>query len=221
MGLSGNLIRARFEANVHIVPFSTCHYWGGAINDAGYGMLDVNGKWVRAHRVSYEIHKGAIPEINGNPALLRHVCDTPLCVNSDHLIPGTQADNMRDAAERGRMPSGERHHKCRVSDADLATIMVDIAAGGRATELAEKYGVSASFIATLRHGGGRSRGGEKPTGRSDRQISDQKALAIYAAIRSGARTGREVAEIFGVSATMVSDIKRGRTYASVTGHGRR
>lgn len=202
------------------MPFSTCHYWGGAINDAGYGMISIGGKWTRAHRASYEMHKGPIPDINGKPALLRHRCDTPLCVNPDHLIPGTQVENMKDAAERGRMPRGERHHKCRVSEAKLAAIMADIAAGGKATELAEKHAVSASYIATLRHGGGRSKGGAKPTGRSDRQISDEKALAIYAAIHLGTRTGREVAEMFGVSATMVSDIKRGATYAGVTGHGR-
>lgn len=220
MGLFSDRIRERFEAFVHIVPFSTCHYWGGTINEAGYGFLKVDGRWTRAHRVAYELANGPIPAINGKPAVIRHRCDTPLCVNPDHLIPGTQLDNIQDAVERQRMPRGEAHHNCTVSDECLADIMADIASGGATGVLAERYGVSPSYISTLRHGGGRSNGVEKPKGRSDRKISDETALAIYRAAQAGGRTGREIADAFGVSATMVSDIKRGATYAGVTGHGR-
>lgn len=211
----------RFGDKVHIVPFSTCHYWGGAINSHGYGMFKFRGRNERAHRVNYVLTNGSIPDIDGKPAVLRHKCDQPLCVNPDHLVPGTQLDNINDAVERQRLPRGERHHFCTVSEGCLAQIMADIAAGGGTCELAERYGVSPSYISTLRHGGGRSKGVEKPKGRSDRQITDDKALDIYRAIHRGGRTRREVAAMFGVSATMVSDIKRGATYAGVTGHGRR
>lgn len=222
MGLATSLetYSKRFADKVHVVPFSTCHYWGGHVNGHGYGLFKFRGRNERAHRVSYILNNGEIPEINGKPAVLRHKCDQPLCVNPDHLVPGTQLENIQDAVDRERMPRGEGHHFCTVSDERLAQIMADIAAGGGTGELAGRYGVSPSYISTLRHGGGRSKGIEKPKGRSDRQITDDKALDIYRTIHRGGRTGREVAAMFGVSATMVSDIKRGATYAGVTGHGR-
>lgn len=59
---------------------------------------------VRAHRFAYETRIGAIP----NGLLIMHKCDVKLCCNPRHLQPGTQLDNMQDAANKGRMASGER-----------------------------------------------------------------------------------------------------------------
>lgn len=220
MGLTANRIADRFEQNVHIVPFSTCHYWGGPINNQGYGMLGVNGRAERAHRISYELYKGEIPIIDGKPAVIRHKCDTPLCVNPDHLEPGTQADNMRDAAERGRMPKGETHHSSTVTNAMLADIAQAIRDGAAGKDIAAQFGVSASYVATLRHGRGRVKIGPKPTGRSDRRISDDAARKIYALAHAGSLSPSRIAAACGVTRTMVVDIKRGVTYASVTGHRR-
>lgn len=210
----------RFADKVHIVPFSTCHYWGGAINSNGYGMFKFRGRYERAHRVSYILTNGGIPEIGGKPAVLRHSCDQPLCVNPDHLGPGTQLDNIQDAVDRERMPRGESHHFCTVSEDRLSRIMADIAAGGGSVVLAEKYGVSPSYISTLRHGGGRSQGIEKPNGRSDRRLSDEAALSIYKMAWDGVNSRDLIAKLHGTTKQSVSDIKRGMTYAGVTGHGR-
>ena len=210
----------RFADKVHIVPFSTCHYWGGHINGHGYGMFKFRGRVERAHRVNYVLTKGEIPEINGKPAVLRHKCDQPLCVNPDHLVPGTQLENIQDAVDRERMPRGEDHHHCTVSDSRLAEIMSDIAAGGATGVLAERYGVSPSYISTLRHGGGRAKGLEKPKGRSDRRLSDEAALSIYEMAWKGVNSRDLIAKLHGTTKQSVSDIKRGATYAGVTGHGR-
>jgi len=61
----------------------------------------VNGKRMLAHRASYEVNVGPIPD--GLFAL--HACDTPSCVNPNHITLGTQTDNMRQAAARGRIRS--------------------------------------------------------------------------------------------------------------------
>ncbi len=63
----------------------------------------VGQKLLRAHRFSWQIHKGDIPE----KLHVLHKCDTPACVNPDHLFLGTNGDNMRDKAKKGRATSWE------------------------------------------------------------------------------------------------------------------
>jgi hypothetical protein len=80
-------------------PNTGCLLWLGKVGTDGYGLFKVGGKRRAAHRVSYEIHKGPIP-----PGLwVLHRCDTPACVNPEHLFLGTHADNMRDMVAKGRM----------------------------------------------------------------------------------------------------------------------
>jgi hypothetical protein len=60
-----------------------------------------------AHRVSWRIHYGEIPEgIN-----VLHRCDVPACVNPEHLFLGTQADNMKDRAAKGRFIYTDEHRR--------------------------------------------------------------------------------------------------------------
>ena len=75
-----------------------CWLWQGWKNEDGYGIVRVNYRYVRAHRLFYEHFVGAIPE----GLHLLHACDTPECVSPEHLRPGTQLENMADAVERGR-----------------------------------------------------------------------------------------------------------------------
>jgi hypothetical protein len=64
-----------------------------------YGLISRGAsRKVSAHRMSYAAHKGPIPP----GMVVRHKCDTPACVNPDHLEPGTQADNIADMFKRGR-----------------------------------------------------------------------------------------------------------------------
>src|SRR5882672_9110122 len=74
---------------LHIKKTDTCWFWEGGKTTAGYGTLSNSGSKtgfpILAHRLSYEIHNGIIPE----GKLVMHSCDKPSCVNPLHLSIGT------------------------------------------------------------------------------------------------------------------------------------
>jgi hypothetical protein len=79
-----------------------CWVWTGSRNWAGYGYLGAvrgHGRQLAAHRVSWELANGSIPE--GLHVL--HHCDNPPCVRPEHLFVGTRSDNLSDAGRKGRL----------------------------------------------------------------------------------------------------------------------
>ena len=132
-----------------------CWMWvGGSKSQNGYGMIQIDGKRsskVLAHRLSYEIHKGVIPD----GMVVMHNCDNPSCVNPDHLSLGTQSQNIIDAFAKGRKMSkpphkfGESHGASKLMESDAIEILKSMEA---AKILAAKYGVHKSAIDRLRSG---------------------------------------------------------------------
>lgn len=76
---------------------SDCWYWYGARNWAGYGIFGNK----KAHRVSWELFFGKIPE----KLLVLHRCDLTCCVNPEHLFLGDHRTNAMDCISKGRNPS--------------------------------------------------------------------------------------------------------------------
>ncbi len=76
----------------------SCWLWLGSVSGNGYGDLWVGKKHMNAHRYSYTLHKGEIPD--GMHIL--HSCDNRPCVNPDYLSIGTNSDNINDAIKKGR-----------------------------------------------------------------------------------------------------------------------
>ena len=86
----------RFVAKVERTE--DCWLWTGASTALGYGQFSGGqGRLVYAHRWSYEHHVGPIPE----GLVIDHLCQTPSCVNPEHLEPVTQAENVRRTYLRG------------------------------------------------------------------------------------------------------------------------
>ncbi|UOF77959.1 endonuclease [Caudoviricetes sp.] len=86
----------RFWAKVQVTD--TCWLWLASTRGAGYGQFWTGERLEDAHRYSYRMHKGAIPQ----GQVVMHSCDNRLCVNPDHLSLGTQKDNLLDMYAKGR-----------------------------------------------------------------------------------------------------------------------
>lgn len=85
----------------YVVDASTgCWKWAGSTVNGGYGMINAGrgAGNILAHRASYAIHVGEIPD----GMLVLHRCDNPSCVNPKHLFLGDHNDNMKDMARKGR-----------------------------------------------------------------------------------------------------------------------
>lgn len=126
-----------------------CWEWQASRRTWGYGQTGVgNGKVRTAHRASWELVKGVIPA--GLNVL--HRCDNPPCVRPDHLFLGTLSDNMQDCAKKGRVKGGarkgEKHHKAKLTEAQVTEIRAS--ADESDTALALRYSVSRGLIWFIR-----------------------------------------------------------------------
>jgi HNH endonuclease len=115
-------------------------------NTDGYPVTKIAGKNCRIGRLFFERFKGEIPD----GKIVRHTCDNRMCINPDHLILGTHADNMRDMAERGRAPFGGNHHNAKISERQVMEIRGNTS--DSMMTLAKRYGVSKSHIWNIKHG---------------------------------------------------------------------
>lgn len=114
-GMNVQYDRAYFETRVAPDLNSGCWLWAGCLNQDGYGRVGMKRagrvKMVAAHRLSYEAFHGPIDA----GLWVLHKCDTPTCVNPNHLFLGDVKDNMADCSRKGRtrfQRFGQRQH-CR------------------------------------------------------------------------------------------------------------
>ena len=101
--------------------------WTGPRLPKGYGRFKIDGIRfaVYAHRLSWEIHRGPIPD----GLFVLHRCDTPACVNPDHLFLGSAKDNAQDCIAKGRAaPTEQTRHvgstngRAKVTETDILEI---------------------------------------------------------------------------------------------------
>jgi hypothetical protein len=124
-----------------------CHLFAGTRNHDGYGRLKTNGKSVFVHREVWAKHFGAIPA----GLCVCHKCDVPNCINPEHLFIGTQGDNMRDRANKGRYDAkGEKNNASKLQAIEVKMIRKLLAEGMRNRDAAAEFGVSLPLIEKIK-----------------------------------------------------------------------
>lgn len=139
-------LKDRFFEKVDAGSDEDCWIWKGCQNGAGYGMI-LQGKEKRlAHRVSWEIARGMIPD----GKIVLHMCDNAACVNPLHLALGTQRENMRDRAEKRRDNYSKPYAK--LSPVAVKEIVDKYRSGATQKELGAEYGVSYVTVSQIIRG---------------------------------------------------------------------
>ena len=135
-------------------PNSGCWIFTEYTNPEGYGMLSWNGKRLLAHRLSYIAFVGEIPE----GLCVLHRCDTPCCVNPNHLWIGSRGDNNRDMTVKGRHTKinpycGEINHLSKLTETEVAELLVMRHLRGVSTyKIAKKLGLSRTNVQDICRG---------------------------------------------------------------------
>ncbi len=142
-----NTDKNRFYSNIIINQNNSCLEWMGTLKNNGYGQFKkLNKKWFHAHRLSYELFIGQIPE----DICVLHKCDNRKCVNPEHLWLGTKKDNTQDMIKKNRkiiIPlKGERNGRAKLKENDIILIRKLYSEEMNCTQLSKIYNVAISTI---------------------------------------------------------------------------
>lgn len=138
----------RFWSKVTVVEDDdSCWEWTAGCSGDGYGAFKVRGQQVGAHRYSYELNVGPIPD----DMQVLHSCDNPLCVRPKHLFLGTVADNMADKAAKLRGPLGDRNPRAKLTESSVREIRRRVAAGASQRAIAREFKVGHLAVHRLVH----------------------------------------------------------------------
>ena len=137
-------LQERFDEKYAMDSDTGCWLWTASTNRAGYGQIQVARKVRGAHRVSYELHIGPIPEGEGaHGTCVLHRCDVRRCVNPDHLFLGSNIDNAQDMSRKGRAPRGQANGQAKLTEQQALEIRADTRTG---RAIATDYGISKTAV---------------------------------------------------------------------------
>jgi hypothetical protein len=207
-----------FWSNVDRNSAHGCWLWKPTSLCNGYGVFHYNRKNILTHRFSWLITFGPIP----HGLFVCHACDThyPIgdisyrrCVRPDHLFLGDNAENMRDAARKGRMPRGERSVLSKLTSDQVLDIRKRYTAGEPLKAIAADHRISDGSIYPIAHG---KRWTHIPlaVGQRKRKLSEQSVSEIRARVIHG-ETYRSLAKEYGITASMVRLVALRQTWKHI------
>tara|TARA_Y100000310_G_scaffold240365_1_gene244193 strand:+ start:516 stop:974 length:459 start_codon:yes stop_codon:yes gene_type:complete len=124
-----------------------CWEWPWGRNRLGYGGVQFNKKWHRAHRVAWILFVGPIPK----DMFVCHHCDNPPCVNPNHLWIGSHRDNVDDMLNKGRSNNhhGQNNPNARLTEDDVSEIKHRYDEGEYQYEIARVFGISQQHVSQI------------------------------------------------------------------------
>lgn len=143
-------VTERFWSRVSGNEPNECWNYVGSLNSDGYGNCRYEGRVEKAHRLAWMFTQGRIPK----GMCVCHHCDNPACVNPQHLFLATHAENMADAATKGRMSGapnqqGDGNNASKIRAAWVPFIRALIKRGVQQKEIAEVCNVSRAAICLI------------------------------------------------------------------------
>lgn len=143
-----NSMSEAFYAHLDInLTEDDCWIWNGCKDKNGYGKLTLNKKDCRAHRISWQLINGEIP----NKMIICHSCDNPPCVNPRHLFLGTHKINNADMIKKGRKKifSGSLNPMAKLTENDVVEIRKWAESGIKHGIIAYNFGIKKSSISQI------------------------------------------------------------------------
>jgi predicted XRE-type DNA-binding protein len=200
----GNRKKIAWNVNENGCYICTSH----SIKNNAYPSIMISGIRKKISRLVYENNFGEIPY----GMLVCHRCDTPSCINPEHLFLGTNADNTADKLNKNRQSrlKGEQNGNSKVDTDAIKKIRTS---NDAAEALVGEYGIGKTQITRIRNGESWSHVKEFIMSKGERRkrirnklmkLTENQVIEIRK-IKGLSQT--EIAKIYGISQTTVSEIR--------------
>lgn len=136
-----HLSKERIQAKIALAD-NGCWEWTGAKYWTGYGHIIADKVHYAAHRASYMLYIGDIPD----GMVVCHKCDNPPCVNPAHLFLGTKADNSSDMVRKARSARGEKNAKAKLTEDQVREVLRLRKSGLTLQALADRFKVTKKAV---------------------------------------------------------------------------
>jgi len=143
-------LKERFSEKWELNKTNNCWEWTASCTPNGYGQIKrphERGQ-IPAHRLSYLIHVGDIPD----GIYVCHTCDNRKCVKPSHLFLGTADDNAKDMVRKNRHTHGVTGHNVKLNDNKVRRIHSLYESGISQGDIAKSFGVTQGTVWKILHG---------------------------------------------------------------------